>query len=316
MMYLEMSRDDTHGGGSWGFTKCAWAPVQKENGSSWPFWSKVGDIEAGDVVLHLRGVPPHAEFVGYSIATSDGYSTADRPPEPKGWSFSAAFYRAELEQFIPFEAPINLNDLFKTRREPLETYFEWNRGRGGDKRNIFFVRQARRLQCLNGAYLSEVDDELFYALFDEKLQTPTGTGVAIVRTASVLSEVRQRVGQQEFARAIKALYGGRCCFPDCSVDDHRFLVASHIARWSDNPSLRGHTGNGLCLCLTHDRAFELGLYTLDAEFRIHVNPAKNSSSVLASIARWNGRQVRLASTLPLHEALLEHWVRTAADPMK
>ncbi|RUX96069.1 MULTISPECIES: HNH endonuclease [unclassified Mesorhizobium] len=315
MMYLEMSRDDAHGGGSWGFTKCVWAPVHKENGSSWPFWSKVGDIKAGDVVLHLRGVPPNAEFVGYSIATTDGSAALDRPPEPKGWSFSAAFYRAELGQFTSFEAPINLNELFRTRREPLEVYFERNRARGADRRNVFFVRQAGRLQCLNGAYLSEVDDDLFEALFDERLQPSTGQSVAVVKTASVLSEARRRVGQQEFAKGIRASYGGRCCFPGCTVDDDRFLVASHIARWSDNPSLRGHIGNGLYLCLTHDRAFELGLYTLDKEFRVHINAAKEGSSVLAAMAKWNGEQVRLGTTLPLHDALLEHWIRTGTDPM-
>ncbi|MDX8458191.1 HNH endonuclease [Mesorhizobium humile] len=315
MLYLEMSRDDVHGGGSWGFTKCIWAPVRKENGGSWPFWSKVGDVEAGDLILHLRGVPPSAEFVGYSIAASNGYSTVDRPPEPKGWSFSDAFYRADLEQFTPFEAPVNLNDLFKVRREPLEAYFERNKVKGTDKRNIFFVRQAGRLQCLNGAYLSEVDDELLGALFDDDVQRPAERDYANVKTASVLAVVRRRVGQQQFAQEVKALYGGRCCFPGCAVDDDRFLVASHIARWSDNVSLRGHIGNGLCLCLTHDRAFELGLYTLDAEFRIHVNPAAKRSAVVETIAQSNGEPMRLASTLPLQEALLEHWVRIGADPM-
>jgi predicted restriction endonuclease len=85
-----------------------------------------------------------------------------------------------------------------------------------------------------------------------------------------------RIGQKKFADTIKGLYQNRCCFPGCGVADPRFLVASHIARWSDNEALRGHTGNGLCFCLMHDRAFELGLFTLDGRRNVFLNPRENA----------------------------------------
>jgi hypothetical protein len=48
MIYLEMSRDEAHGGGEWAFPYCIWAPAEKAGGGSWPFWHKVCDVRRGD----------------------------------------------------------------------------------------------------------------------------------------------------------------------------------------------------------------------------------------------------------------------------
>src|SRR5690349_17972401 len=100
MIYLEMSRDLTHGGGDWGFGKCVWSPSRKQDGSKWPFWTKVLDVRQGDVIVHLRGIPPTASFVGYSIAATDGYRTKHRPPDPKGWAFADEFLRVDLDSYV------------------------------------------------------------------------------------------------------------------------------------------------------------------------------------------------------------------------
>jgi len=31
MIWIEMSRDETHGGDNWAFSKCVWAPTYKKN---------------------------------------------------------------------------------------------------------------------------------------------------------------------------------------------------------------------------------------------------------------------------------------------
>lgn len=31
MMWIEMSRDEVHGGGDWAFAKCVWSPTHKNN---------------------------------------------------------------------------------------------------------------------------------------------------------------------------------------------------------------------------------------------------------------------------------------------
>ena len=77
MIYLEMSRDEQYGGGTWGFTNCIWAPTEKKGvGGSWPFSEKVLQVREGDIIIHLRGKPPNAYFVGYAIASSDGFRIA------------------------------------------------------------------------------------------------------------------------------------------------------------------------------------------------------------------------------------------------
>jgi hypothetical protein len=319
MMFLEMSRDEGHGGGSWAFPNCVWAPTQKKRGGKWPFWTKVGDIREGDIVLHLRGISPNAEFVGYSRASGDGFVTSRRPPDPKAWSYSNQFYRADLEGFTRFHEPINLRHVFEARRKELDNYFKNNKKKGAQKLNVFYVRQAGRLQCLNGAYLSDVDEELFNALFgpSESIGEKDGVrGLASIATGSQLATVRARLGQSRFSKEIKTLYGGKCCFPGCDVSDSRFLVGSHIARWSDNEELRGNLGNGLCLCLVHDKAFEVGVFTLDESFRVYVNPREkeNDSTVVIAIAARNGEQIRLADVKPLDDALLEHWIRVDIAP--
>lgn len=320
-MFLEMSRDENHGGQGWSFSTCAWSPTKKQGrGGSWPFWSKIQDVRIGDNILHLRGVIPHAAFVGYSTAITDGYETTARPPLAGEWDYADTFYRADLADYVAFPAPIYLNEVFLERRVELEEYFEINRARVTSKRNLFYVRQAGRLQCLNGAYLSDLDGDLFHALFGD-VGISDGAGPSGVKTNVAtgvhLGLLKTRIGQAALAKAVKQSYGHRCCFPACSVQDDRFLVASHIARWSDNEHLRGNVGNALCLCLMHDRAFELGLFTLDAEFSVFVNLPRvrqHKPLALPDLETQHGHPIKAGLVAPLLDALLEHWIRTGIDP--
>jgi putative restriction endonuclease len=242
------------------------------------------------------------------------------PADPGEWSYAEAFYRADLSGFTPFHQPISLSQIFRTRAAELEAYFEANKNRRADKANVFFVKQAGRLQCLNGAYLSDVDEELLTVLFGSSsgLTAPdSGDVIVSVETGSQVSTIRTRLGQSLFSDAVKKLYGNRCCFPGCAVADPRFLIGSHIARWSDNEALRGELGNGLCLCLIHDKAFEVGLYTLDEYFAVFVNPRERetASVVVQSLIKQEGEKIRTSSVLPLPDALLEHWIRVDLDPI-
>lgn len=268
--------------------------------------------------MHLRGVPPNAKFVGYSTASSDGYQTANRPPILGPWSYAQKFYRADLRDFVPFYEPINLSAVFTSRRQPLEDYFDANKAKDSGKLNVFFVRQSRRLQCLNGAYLSDIDDQLLTALFEASLTPNAGNKAQFhsVGTSWQLATVKARLGQSLFSKTIKSLYQYQCCFPSCHVSDPRFLVASHIARWSDNEQLRGHLGNALCLCLMHDKAFELGLFTLDEQFRIFVNPKElaHQSLLVLKLHSHQGELIKLSNIPPLGDALLEHWIRVSITP--
>jgi hypothetical protein len=294
--------------------------VKKGTGASWTFWEKVLEVREGDTILHLRGIPPDAYFVGYSTVSGDGFRTTKRPPDPGEWGYAEAFYRADLTGFTLFHQPISLSQIFHVRAAELEAYFEANKNRGPDKANVFFVKQAGRLQCLNGAYLSDVDEKLLTALFGDSAEltaSDSGAVIVSVATGSQISAIRTRLGQSQFSDAIKTLYGNRCCFPGCEISDPRFLICSHIARWSDNEALRGDPGNGLCLCLIHDKAFEVGLYTLDEHLAVFVNPRESESGsiIVRALLEKKGEKVRASKVPPLADALLEHWIRIDVDPI-
>src|ERR1700731_2155534 len=130
MMFLEMSRDEAHGGDGWGFTECLWAPTEKTGGGKWPYWIKLLAVNDGDLVFHLRGKGQGAYFVGYSRASGNGYETNAAPPSPGSWSYSKSFYRADLQDFVPFEKPIKLVSIFANQRQRLESYFDSNKKAG------------------------------------------------------------------------------------------------------------------------------------------------------------------------------------------
>lgn len=51
MIFLEMSRVETHGGGTWAFPNCIWSPWQKEKGGKWPFWKKVLAVKGFNLAI-------------------------------------------------------------------------------------------------------------------------------------------------------------------------------------------------------------------------------------------------------------------------
>jgi hypothetical protein len=327
MLWLEMSRDATHGSGSWDFTLSLWSPSRKKSntealGTRWAFWDTVLRVKAGDSVLHLRGKDRKAAFIGFSTAETDGVETEERPPEPRGWAFANSFYRVLLKDFSAFPKPIPLRDIFAQHDSVLRAYFTSNDNRPRkQKRRLFYVIQSGRLQCLNGAYLSEVDDELASLILgsDYSLGTDVSRPPTIdVQTGERIRELRVREGQQRFSENVRANYSGRCCFPHCSISEQQFLIGAHIARWADVPILRGSVSNGLCFCLMHDKAFEKGLFTITRDYRIAVNKTHevvlNSAWCSEALVPFDSQPISCGAILPLEEAIKLHWSRTGFAP--
>lgn len=319
MLWLEMSRDVIHGGEDWGFTRSLWSPTKKnalasqQSSSTWPFWEAVLQVKADDVVLHLRGEGQSAAFIGLSNAEEDGYETAMRPPFPGQWDYAETFYRVPLKNFTPFESPILLRDIFKQRNTELREYFTANKqAPSAQKRRLFYVIQSDKLQCLNGAYLSEVDDRLAEILLAPSNQTPRDD----VFNDETWRALSIRKGQTEFARKVRANYQGRCCIPSCPINERLFLIAGHIVRYADSRALSEEISNGICLCRMHDVAFEEGLFTLTDDFRIAVNldRTKNSTWAQEHLVPFEGESILLGEVLPSVNALKEHWKRIGFTP--
>lgn len=313
-MWLEMARDEAHGGEGWEFGRFLWSPSTTVDGRKWAYWELLKQVRTGDSVLHLRGKGKKAAFVGISVADSDGYETSRRPPEPGAWDHAATFYRVPLTGYTELPEPIPLQDAFAASRKALADFYTDNRRRGRNRKKLFFVIQGGRLQCQNGAYLSELSPDLLEILWKRLLELPADADKRsrrLVRTGEVIREVSVRSGQGNFSKEVKDNFQGKCCFPGCAISDERFLVGGHIARWADVPNLRGEISNGLCFCLMHDKAFEAGLFTLNQALEIVPNVKRLRGVVWARkhITPKAGERIRSSEILPSAEILSLHWER-------
>ena len=314
-----MSREHAHGGGSWAFGRCLWAPTRTQDGRRWAYWSAVSEVQPGDVIVHLRGRQPNAQFVGTSIADGPVEITRERPPDPGQWGWSQEFYRRPISDFQPFASPIPLEKVFATRFDALVAYHARNSPKTAQSGKIlFFVPQAGSIQCQNGAYLSELDEELAEMLLETGPDIPptAARGPIDVATSEQLRIVLTRIGQQEFSDNVKKNYSNRCCFPGCAVSGRAFLIGSHIARWADVPELRGNVSNGLALCLLHDRAFERGLFTLATNLTVQLNRNALTANSWASdfLAAGEGQEIRGGDVRPTAAAIERHWERIGYRP--
>lgn len=78
-----------------------------------------------------------------------------------------------------------------------------------------------------------------------------------------------RLVQSFFSRSVLASYGFKCSF--CGLELRALLNASHIIPWKVSVELRADPRNGFCLCVLHDRAFDRGLISVDADSRLLIS---------------------------------------------
>jgi putative restriction endonuclease len=168
MDWIEMYRDEVHGGGDWAFPRTLWSPNINRTGRRSRWWSNLLKVKSGDAVIHLRATGNNPQFVGRSTCRTDGDCTHERPPSPGEWSYARQFHRVSLSGYEPFPRPILLSEALSEKEDALRDYFLKNKQRPTPL-SLFYVLQRRggernqRLQCQMGAYLSELDCELHRA---------------------------------------------------------------------------------------------------------------------------------------------------------
>lgn len=304
--WLEMSRNPDERLNTWGLGECLVSPQKKADGFKSGYWELMKAVQPGDIVFHLTGVGAGARFSATSIAASSCETTGDVP-----YGINNT-YRVELEQYVELPTQKLLSQVFEERHQALFEYFQENKKRPlAQKELLFYVYQSRRLQCQNGAYLTPLSTRLVEILFEMQIRaSQTQYEVATsAATGTAYAQIARRVGQRGFSNNVKANFGHRCCFPGCEVNDSRFLIGAHIARWADNIKLRGDTSNGLCLCVLHDKAFEIGAFTLSSRHEI-VLPAdgRNRGWLENALLLAGGKPIKTSNILPSLEALNVHWI--------
>lgn len=82
---------------------------------------------------------------------------------------------------------------------------------------------------------------------------------------------KQRIGQAVFRSAVLSAYNHQCCISGLTIP--KLLIASHIVPWKNDPNNRLNPRNGLALSALHDKAFDIGLLSIDSNYRVVISPA-------------------------------------------
>ena len=122
--------------------------------------------------------------------------------------------------------------------------------------------------------------------------------------------VNTRVNQSIFRTVVLATYNNTCCIT--GINNQELLIASHIVPWSKDEKNRLNPMNGLCLNALHDKAFDAGLITINAEdYKIKISSKlkkKNVSEIINSnFIKLDGKLIQLPDKfLPSKEQLKIH----------
>jgi putative restriction endonuclease len=122
--------------------------------------------------------------------------------------------------------------------------------------------------------------------------------------------VKTRVNQSIFRKVILATYSNSCCIT--GINNTELLIASHIVPWSKDEKNRLNPMNGLCLNALHDKAFDNGLITIDADdYKIRISSklkTKNKSKGIEyNFLNFEGQTIQLPDKfLPSTELLKLH----------
>lgn len=119
--------------------------------------------------------------------------------------------------------------------------------------------------------------------------------------------VETRIKQDFFRRAVLSSYGGCCCITGLSIP--QLLNASHIVPWSVDKQNRLNPGNGLCLSVLHDRAFDKGLLTVLPDLTIKVTGGLNNAEnkfVDSALLAYDGKKIRAPEKFYPQREFLEY----------
>lgn len=106
----------------------------------------------------------------------------------------------------------------------------------------------------------------------------TGVSDESMTAGTYEATVNARVVDPEFRATVLSRHDQTC--PVSGVDDARLLDVAHVLSWSEHPEYRAELTNVVPLSKTHHAAFDRGLFTIDREYRLQVNPEFETESAL------------------------------------
>lgn len=120
-----------------------------------------------------------------------------------------------------------------------------------------------------------------------------------------------RVNQHLFRSIVLTGYRFQCAV--CQMPIPSLLVAAHIVPWSADKLQRMNPRNGICLCSLHDRAFDTGVLTIEADFHISITQQVSvlhpqNPSIQRFLLDYVGRTISLPDRWHPDPALLQRHV--------
>ena len=118
--------------------------------------------------------------------------------------------------------------------------------------------------------------------------------------------IHARAVDPEFRATVISRYDRTC--PVSGVDHPGLLDVAHVLAWSEYPDHRADLTNVLPLSKTHHAAFDRGLFTIDSDYRLRVNPSFETESDLLqrTIIQQAGERVALPKKSLSPGYLAEH----------
>lgn len=161
-----------------------------------------------------------------------------------------------------------------------------------------FAIEAQQAASTFGA-VAEIEHTVDDTFMPDEIADYTGSNKTVLTTI--------RVGQNFFRRSVLSAYEYRCCITGLSIP--KLLVASHIVPWRDDETNRLNPGNGLCLSMLHDKAFDVGIITIAEDMTVKVSRkhAANTDHFFDSaLFAYDGKPITLPEKFRPHVEFLAY----------
>ncbi len=120
-------------------------------------------------------------------------------------------------------------------------------------------------------------------------------------------QTKTRNGQRFFRKAVLSAYNYRCCITGLSIP--KLLVASHIVPWRIDSMNRLNPRNVLALSVLHDKAFDLGMITINEDMTVRVSKKEfrvSDEFVVTTLKSYDGKPIELPDKFRPDEDFLDY----------
>jgi len=121
-----------------------------------------------------------------------------------------------------------------------------------------------------------------------------------------ITVTKTRIGQGFFRKAVLSAYNYRCSITGLSIP--KLLVASHIIPWREDVANRLNPRNGLALSMLHDKAFDLGMITINEDMTVKISKKlqANNDFYVTALLSYNMKPILLPDKFQPHPDFLAY----------